>query len=793
MARFRGEQSAFGAPGCEPRWTGADKEGVGTAFSSGSRVWFTIRKGILTEVYYPTVDRPQLRDLQFLFADGNGTFLEEKRDLESTVERLSPSQGYIIKSSTKDRRLALTKEIIADPNRQSILVHTKLLRSLKELKIYVLAAPHLEGAGASNNAFVIEASGRELLVAEKHNRWLALGASCDFARLSCGYVGTSDGYTDLLQHHVMAYEFDEARNGNVALTAELAVSAAAEFTVALAFGESLPNVVSTLFQTLAIPYKERRRLFLRQWHAAAQGRKSLEKVSGDKGRLFDASYNLLLAHEDKLYQGAFVASLSIPWGEAKNDQSGRGGYHLVWTRDMVESAMGLLAAGNTAAALRALIYLAARQEEDGGFPQNFWVNGDPFRNGTQLDEIAFPVLLAWRLHKLQLLGGFNPLVMLKRAAEFLLHRGPVTGEERWEEASGYSPSTLAVVISALICAACFLRAEKDDELAAVLESYADFLHAHIEEWTVTSRGSLAPGIVRHFVRVNPSRPGEAAKPGALDEAMLDISSQPPGSPSSYPARDVVDAGFLQLVRYGIFAANNPLVIDSVRVIDQVLKVDTPKGSCWRRYNHDGYGQRPDGGPFASWGRGRAWPLLTGERGHYELACGHEPRVFLQAMERFSNGACLLPEQVWDEDDRPDVNMRRGGPTGSANPLLWAHSEYLRLLRSAHDRKVFDLIPEVAARYASDARQTMIEFWQPHHPISHARKGHALRICTPRPFRLHWSPAGNGEWQDRESQSAGTDVHYLDLTAENFDPYIEFTIFWKDKQAWEGRNYRVEAY
>jgi glucoamylase len=792
MAHFRGHQSAFGAPGLEPRWTDADKDGIGTAFSSGSHVWFTIRRGIVTEVYYPTVDRPQLRDLQFVFADGNGVFLEEKHDLQYAVDRLLPAQGYSVKSHDKDRRLSLTKEIIADPNRSCVLLRTKLASSLKGLKTYVLCAPHLEGAGSANNAFVIEVSGRELLVAEKKNRWLALGASCGFARLSCGYVGTSDGYTDLAQHHKMAFEFDEAKNGNVALTGELNLSGNREFTVALAFGETLPDVVSALFQTLGIPYKDRRKVFIRQWQKAVKDRQPV-KTSSDKGHLFDASYNLLLTHEDKLHQGAFVASLTIPWGAARNDQAGKGGYHLVWTRDMVESAMGLLAAGNTAAPLRALIYLAARQEEDGGFPQNFWVNGDAFRNGTQLDEIAFPVLLAWRLKKLHLLGEFNPLVMVKRAAAFLLHRGPVTGEERWEEASGYSPSTLAAVISALICAAGFIRAEKDDRLASFLECYADFLRAHLEEWTVTKKGSLVSGLSRHFVRLNPAKPGEAAKPEAVDQAMLAIVNQPPGSAPSYPARDVVDAGFLQLVRYGVLEANDPLVVDSLRVVDEMLKVDTPKGPCWHRYNHDGYGQRPDGGPFVKWGRGRPWPLLTGERGHYELAIGHDARPFLSAMEHFSNGTGLLPEQVWDEDDRPDANLRRGGATGSASPLLWAHSEYLRLLRSARDRKVFDLIPEVAERYRGPAWRTRIEFWQPNHPISHARKGHTLRVCAPRPFRLHWSHTGDSEWRDGDSQATGIGGEYVDIPAANFDPRIEFTFFWRDRNSWDGRNYHVEAY
>jgi glucoamylase len=793
MAHFRGQRSAFGSPGCEPRWTDGDKDGVGTAASIGSRVWFTIRRGIVTEVYFPTVDRPQLRDLEFLFADGNGFFLEEKRDIEYAVERLAPSQGYSLKGHDRGRRLSVTKEIIADPARPCVLLRARLDSPLKDLNAYLLCAPHLEGSGSGNNAFVIEVSGRELLVAEKHNRWLVLGASCGFRRLSCGYVGTSDGYTDLVQHHKMAFEFDEARNGNVALTGELNLSGTNEFTVALAFGETLPNASSALFHALGLPYKERRRLFMRQWQTAAEARKPLQKASGDKGHLFDASYNLLLTHEDKLNQGAFVASLSIPWGGSRNDESGKGGYHLVWTRDMVESAMGLLAAGNTEAPLRALIYLAARQEEDGGFPQNFWVNGDPFRNGTQLDEIAFPVLLASRLKKLDLLAEFNPSVMVKRAAAFLLHKGPVTGEERWEEAGGYSPSTLAAVISALVCAAGFFRAEKDDETASFLESYADFLRAHLEEWTVATNGSLVPAVSRHFVRLNPAKPGEAARPGAVDTAMLNLVDQPPDSPSSYPARDIVDAGFLQLVRYGILNPDDPLIVDSLRVVDETLKVGTPYGPSWHRYSHDGYGQRPDGGPFIKWGRGRAWPLLTGERGHYELAAGRDARPFLRAMERFSNGAGLLPEQIWDEDDRPEVKMRCGGPTGSANPLLWAHSEYIRLLRSVHDRKVFDVIPDIAERYRGHSLRTRIEFWQPNHPITLARKGHTLRICAPHPFRLHWKQAADPQWRDADSRATTLGAEYLDIPPEKVDPGIEFTFFCKDRNAWEGRNYKVEVY
>jgi len=796
MAHFRGQRSAFGAPGCEPRWTDADEDGIGTAYSTGGRVWFTIRRGILTEVYYPTVDRPQLRDMQFLFTDGNGLFLEEKQDIQSKVRRLEPSQGYQVTSHDPKCGLSFTKEIIVEPSRPCVLLHTKIDSDsalLESFKTYLLCAPHLEGEGAGNNAFVIEVSGRELLVAEKRNRWLAVGVSCGFSRLSCGYVGSSDGYTDLVQHRRMEFEYDEARNGNVALTGELNIGLAKEFTIGLAFGETLPNTVSTLFQSLGAPFQERRRVFISQWQTATEGRTPLEKANGDKGRLFEASYNLLLTHEDKLYQGAFVASLTIPWGDARNDKNGKGGYHLVWTRDTVESAMGLLAAGNKTAPLRALIYLAARQENDGGFPQNFWVNGEAFRTGVQLDEIAFPVLLAWRLHELRLLREFDPYVMVTRAAAFLLHRGPVTGEERWEETGGYSPSTLAAVISAFVCAAAFARGKKEEDMASFLESYADFLHSHLEEWMVTNKGTLVRGIPRHFVRINPARPGQAADPGAVDSAMVQIANQPAGSPASYPAREIVDAGFLQLVRYGILSPDDPLIVDSLRVVDGTLKITTPFGPCWHRYNHDGYGQRPDGGPFANWGQGRAWPLLTGERGHYELAAGRDVSPFVRAMEQFSNGAGLLPEQIWDQDDLPAAHMRCGGPTGSANPLLWAHSEYLRLLRSSHDRKVFDMIPQVAGRYQGKTSMGRFEFWQPNHPIRQARRGHVLRICAPAPFRLHWSHAGDPAWRDEDSAPTAVGGECLDLSAAAFDPRIEFTFFWKDRGVWDGRNYQVEAY
>ncbi len=787
MPQFRGTKSAFGAPGVEPRWASAAKQGIGTAASLASRIWFTVADGILTEIFYPNVDQPQVRDVQFLFADGDRLFLDEKHDFDHDIERMEPSQGYRIVSRDRKGRFSFVKEVIADPRRASILIRAELKGDeglLRALRVYLLCAPHLEMGGEANNAFVVEVSGREFLAAEKKNRWLIAGASCAFRRLSCGFVGHSDGYTDLQANRRMTFEFDKATGGNVALTAELNLGELREFTVALSLGENLPGATSALLQSLGSEFGVQRGIFLAGWREKAQGRLPLEQASCDGGFLCRSSYNVITSHEDKMLQGAFVASLSTPWGEARNDSDGKGGYHLVWTRDMVQSALGLLAAGNTEAPVRVLIYLAARQQEDGGFTQNFWVDGEAFRHGMQLDEIAFPVILAWRLKQEGLLKNFDAGTMVRRAIRFLVLSGPVTGEERWEETGGYSPSTLAAIIAATICAAGFEREGGRPDTASFLESYADFLRANLKTWTATSEG--------WFVRLNPAEPGDVASAGALEKASITLASQPPGESGQFPAREILDAGFLQLVRYGILAADDPVVERSLQEVDRKLKTSTPFGSCWHRYNHDGYGQRPDGAPYKKWGTGRSWPLLTGERAHYEIAAGHECASLVQTMERFGGATGLLPEQIWDAPDLPQANLRCGGPTGSAVPLVWAHSEYLRLLRSRRDGKVFDLIPEVALRYAKQPPESMLEFWLPKHPITQARADCRLRVCAPEAFRLRWTQNNWAGWQDSESVGSGIGAEFLDLDESAVKAGVEFTFFWKNRSQWEGRNYRVNV-
>ena len=795
MEKDSDRKEAFGGPGIPPRWTHAAKDGVGTSYASSCRLWFTIWNGIVTEVYYPTVDRPQIRDLQFLVTDGERFFHEEKRHLRSVTERLSHHVlGYRITNTDPEGRYSIVKEVLSDPHLPCLLVNTTLSGEesfLERLRLYALCAPHLGMGGWGNNAYVREIAGRKILTAEKDGVWLALAATVPFSRLSCGYVGQSDGWTDLAVDYRMDWEFDRAEKGNIALTGELDLGGRREFTVGLAFGDGLHNASTTLLESLAIPFEDHRKRYTDQWNRSCRHLLPLEDSSCDGGDLYHGSYSLLLAHEDKTFPGAFIASLSIPWGEARDDRD-RGGYHLVWTRDMVNTATGLLAAGNAESPLRALIYLAVSQHEDGGFSQNFWIDGEPYWRGIQLDEVAFPILLAWRLLRKGDLGNFDPYPMVMGAARYLLLHGPATRQERWEEIGGYSPSTIASNIAALVCAATFARERGDGATAAFLEEYADFLECHIEAWMVTTEGTLLPGIPRHYIRILPVDVNDPFPSEDPNHGDLALSNQPPGTRWRFPGKEIVDGGFLELVRYGIRKADDPVIVDSLRVLDAVLKVDTPSGPCWRRYNHDGYGQREDGGPFIGYGKGRGWPLLTGERGHYELAAGHDPVPYLQALEGFASPTGMLPEQVWDEPDRPEVYMYLGRPTGSARPLMWAHAEYIKLLRSAADGTVFDFVPEVAARYLPGNRGCKpLEIWKHNRQVSSVPEGTTLRIQAGAPFLLHWTRDDWHTVEDSHSTPTALGIEYLDIAnpPKGSGP-IRFTFFWPDAGRWEGRDFEV---
>jgi glucoamylase len=570
---------------------------------------------------------------------------------------------------------------------------------------------------------------------------------------------------------------------------EIPQASTREFTVAIGFGDGHHAALSAAAGSLAVPFEQHLSRFIEQWHRAASPRE-WARHSGDGGRLLQISHNVVLAHEDKTFGGAFIASASIPWGYAMGDDD-LGGYHLVWTRDMVQTATALLACGARETALRALVYLACTQKPDGGFSQNFWVNGDPYWTGIQLDEVAFPIILAWRLWKLDALGVFPVFPFVERAAGFLVRYAPVTQQERWEEAAGYSPSTLAAVISGLICAADLARAHDAPELAQFLEEHADWIENHLEDWTVTNSGVLLPEVKRHYMRIRPPECGEPYAHEECGREIVHLNNIPPGEKADFEAREIVDAGFLELVRYGVRAADDPLIVDSLKVVDHVLKVETPKGPCWLRYNHDGYGQRSDGGPFLGWGQGRPWPLLVGERAHYELAAGGDIRPLVETIERYASSGGMLPEQIWDEPDRYGLVL--GGPAGSAMPLVWAHSEYLKLLRSSHDGQVFDRIPIVEERYArGNHPPSQIEVFKvSRRQIRQIPAGKSLRITSAARFQVIWT-ADN--WQTThclDSTQVGYAGSYADLpTSPEQTGALSFTLFWPEEHRWEGRNFEV---
>ncbi len=785
--------SAFGAPGMEPRWTSSEKQTVGTAYSASSRVWYTIAHGILNEIYYPTIDRPQVRDLGFLIGDGETFFHEEKRDLDRSFEYLDPEAlGVRLTSRDPLGRYVLIKEIISDPHQSTVLIHVRVEGDedfLRRLKVYALLAPHLEVGGAGNSARVIDVGGKLAFVAWKDVTSLAMAADCGFSKTSCGYVGASDGWTDLSENFKMDWEFDQALDGNIALMGEIDVAAHPEFTIAVGFGRGHHAALAGTMQSLATGFAPHRERFHAQWHRA-RCPLQLVSASGDRGRLLHISHSILLAHEDKTFQGAFIASASIPWGQSKGDDD-LGGYHLVWTRDMVQTATALMAVGRNETALRALVYLICAQRPDGSFSQNFWVNGTPYWSSMQLDEVAFPIILAWRLWKQNALDSVDIFPFVERAAGFLMKFAPVTQQERWEENAGYSPSTLAVVITGLICASELVYAHGAPDLADFYAVFADWIESNLEKWTVTDDGVLLPEVRRHYMRIRPPAPNDRFYNPSVGEGRVQLANRGPGEKSNYDAREIIDQGFLELVRYGIRSPHDPLIVDSLKVVDALLQVNTPYGTCWRRYNHDGYGQKHDGGPYEGWGQGRAWPLLTGERAHYELAAGRDIKPLIKAIERFSSEGGMLPEQIWDAPDLPAEGMFLGRPSGSAMPLAWAHAEYIKLLRSAEDGEVFDRVGPVASRYRSGRGELEIEICRRDHLLTRIGPGKTLRIIECSPFRVTWTQDDWATNQTTESKYLGKCVHYADIPIGQHAPgNVIFTLYWPAEDRWEGRNYEV---
>jgi glucoamylase len=699
------DKDAPGRPGIEPRWTSSAKSGVGTAAQPTSQVWFTVSHGILDEIYWPEVDRACTRDMGFIVTDGKQFFSEEKRQTNHSVEYLAvDAPAFHLTNECQEGRYKIDKEIITDPRLDVLLVRTRFV-ALKEgeLFLYVLLAPHLNDGGANNTAWIGEAWGQRFLFAERHGNALALACSAPFLNCSAGYVGQSDGWQDLHQHKRMEWSYPHASNGNVALTAQIDLkNCDGEFTLALGFDSTPVGASHHARASLLDGFDSARNAYVRGWQ---KWQKQLKAPAPEKSEsrldYYRISTAVLHTHQAKKFPGGIVASLSIPWGFTKGDAE-RGGYHLVWVRDLAQVTGGLLAAGAAHSAAQVLRYLSVTQEADGSWPQNMWVTGAGYWKGKQMDEVAFPILLTATALREKLIDQTELerlWPMVRKALCFIIKRGPSTEQDRWEEVGGYSPYTMAVEIAALLEAAEFTT---EPELADSLRETADAWNEKIECWTYASGTELARkcGVDGYYVRIAPvTRDGTAPVEGKIEMKNVNEST-------FVPAASIVSIDALALVRFGLRAADDPRIVNTVRVIDSLLKIETPHGPCWHRYNHDGYGEHEDGSPFDGTGVGRAWPLLTGERAHYELAAGREDeaRRLLKAMEAFTSDGGMIPEQIWDAADIPERSLYFGRPSGSGMPLVWAHAEYIKLARSIRDGKVFDLPPAPAQRYLSTTKR-----------------------------------------------------------------------------------------
>jgi len=621
-------------------------------------------------------------------------FHEERRDLIHEIEWLEEGiPAYRVVSSDPQGRYRLIKTVCTDPEANCVMVRVQyepLVEAAGHYRLFLLWAPHMGNLGKDNHGITYHNNMEcDWLVAWRDTSHAALTATVPFTRMSVGYVGYSDGWQDIRQHRRMEWAFPSAGPGHIALTAEVALPASGRFTFCLGFGGSERAAVESAADCLhRRGFASVLKAYMDGWRDYQAGLLDLSAQSGDGGRLYRRSVAVLRTHLDKQQPGAGVASLSIPWGETAKADELVGGYHLVWPRDLYQQAMGLLAAGDRETPVHILRYLRSRQQDDGHWLQNFWIDGRPHWKGLQLDEVGYPVLLAHWLWREGLLDE-APYAMVQRAADFLVAHGPLTPQDRWEENRGYSPHTLAVVIAALHAAAAVAEAAGKTPQAATYCRLAQGWDRQIEAWTFTDCGRLLPGHPEHYERIAQIPPAETGEHLPECRVFLPIRNLPPEAMYNQSQCCVVDGGFLELVRLGLRAPDDPHVRKTLPVWDALCRRETPCGPAWYRYNGDGYGEHDDGAPFDGTGRGRLWPLLTGERGHYELAAERDPLPFIRALECFANKGGLLPEQVWDGEPIPARGLTPGRGTGGATPLVWAHAEYVRLLRSRRDGAVFD--------------------------------------------------------------------------------------------------------
>lgn len=761
---------APGGPGNPARWTSGAKDLVGCAIGT-SRLWFTLGYGIVTEVYHPRIDIPQIRDLGFLVGDGAGFWVEVKRLHGRSLCLAEPGIPAPIVLH-RHSRFTLRLRICCDTHRDVLLIEVELTGD-PALRPYVLLAPHLGGTSGGNFAWATAHRGRRVLWAERGPFATALLASDQhqrdaFMRMSSGYVGETDGWQDFERHGRMRWEYAEAGPGHVALTGELPPYA----VLALGFGSSKESAATLAAAALFRTFDDQLSAYTagwQHWRSTCRRRTALPGLPQDLRQQYDISAAVLQSHFDRTYRGAAVASLSIPWSRPGD---GVGGYHLVWPRDLVECAGALLALGADDQCRDVLGYLMATQNDDGGWHQNQWLGGKPYWTGVQLDEAGFPVLLAAALAERNALGSIDVTSMVSRALGFIALRGPASDQDRWEEDSGVNTFTLAVMIAALVCGARFL----DEAAQAVILDLADFWNANVERWTSVRGTTLAQrfNVTGYFIRVA-DRKSLTEGREAL-RRVLPIKNRTDAG--STPAEEQIGTDFLQLVRFGLRRPDDPLVLGTLRVVDALLRTETPAGPVWHRYSGDGYGEHADGSPFDGTGIGRGWPLLTGERGHYELAAGRNPVPYLQAMCRMATPLGMLPEQVWDAEPEPRHWLEPGRPTGSATPLAWAHAEFIKLAASAVTGRIFDQPAAVLARYGGGPVPALRAFWSEAAPVTAIERGQGLTLVFRSAVCVRLTRNGGDAVREISSRPVNPGIQVVELSVRELDGARSIEFSWQ---------------
>lgn len=770
---------APGATDPHPTWATARKDMVGASLGS-SRIWFTLAQGIVTEVYYPRIDIPQIKDLGFIVADDEGFWVELRSLDDYTVDVPEPGVPAVVVVH-HHKRFTFTLEVCPSQRRDTLQLRYRL-EGDEGLRPYALLAPRLGDDAENDLAWVARHNGRRVLWAEQGPFGLALCASHvdgqdAWQRCSAGSLEASDGWQDFNRHGRMTWEYDSAGPGPVTLMGELPPSGRLVLGLATSKEAAATLALSSLMDDFTAEWQAHRSAW-RAW----LGRTTRPALPADLDRLLATSAMVLKVHEDRTYRGAAVASLSVPWGDSSQS---RGGYHLVWPRDLVETAGAFVAVRAYHSARDVLRYLIATQQEDGHWVQNQWLGGEPFWGGIQLDETAFPVLLASMLHEHDELHDIPVRDMVCRALRFVAREGPTTTEDRWEEDAGINTFTLAVAIAALVEGSLFLEGAARDFALRL----ADAWNASLEDWAFVSDTPLARelGIGGHYIRTMPA--DVLIRPGAQGERMpiKNLGRDPDLAASAQISTD-----FLQLVRYGLRKPDCPWIVDTLKAVDHLLKIDTPSGPVWHRYNNDGYGEHDDGRPFDGTGQGRGWPLLTGERGHYALAAGEDPLHYLEAMNAMASAAGMIPEQVWDADPIPAYDLKPGRPSGSAMPLVWAHGEFIKLCYSRALGRPVDRPSATWARYGGERPRINFGIWGPKSRPATLQAGKTLTIALDAPARLHWGINGWQHVLDVDTSDTGLGLHAIDLDVAGLPrgATIQFTFFWHESGTWEGRDYEI---